>query len=221
MVDLARMKAAILIVLMVLFGAASPGQQAPPPSAPGTSSSDLGFTYSVPKGWELLDTPATLAQQRAEASQSAASEEEKKGVACLRPILMARDQSSGSILFVEALPFGCFGHVMSNEDLPGFASAAPEVLKQSFDVGDPVHVTYALGTHNMWIERARATLKNHPEVPFTVEITCGLLKKAAVCWMAVAENDNALHAFESAAVTLDGETVNALVPPGAFGKKPS
>lgn len=215
------MKAAIPIVVMVVFSAASPGQQTPSGPAPGTASNDLGFTYSVPKGWELLDTPATLAQQRTEASQNAANEEEKKGVACLEPVLMARDQSSGSILFVEALPFGCFGHVMTNDDLPGFVAAAPEVLKQSFDVGDPVHVTYALGTHNMWIERARATLKNHPEAPFTVEIACGLLKKAAVCWMAVAGNDDALHAFESAAVTLDGETVKALVPPTAFGKKPS
>jgi len=215
------MKATVPIVLLAVFSAASPGQQAPSRPAPDSPSNDLGFTYSVPKGWELLDTPATLAQQQAEASQSAASEEEKKGVACLQPVLMARDQNSGSILFVEALPFGCFGHVMTSEDLPGFTAAAPEVLKQSFDVGDPVHVTYALGTHNMWIERARATLKNHPEVPFTVEITCGLLKKAAVCWMAVAGNDDALHAFESAAVTLDGETVNALVPPTAFAKKPS
>ena len=81
--------------------------------------------------------------------------------------------------------------------------------------------TYVLGTHSMWIERARATLKDHPEMPFTVEIACGLLKKAAVCWLAVAGNDDALHAFERGAVVLDGESVAALVPATAFGKKPS
>ena len=39
--------------------------------------------------------------------------------------------------------------------------------------------------------------------------------------MAVAGNDDALHAFEHGAVTLDGESSAALVPATAFPKKPS
>ena len=72
----------------------------------------------------------------------------------------------------------------------------------------------------MWIERAHATLKDHPELPFTVEIACGLLKKAAVCWLAVAGDDDALRAFERAAVILDGETLSALVPPPPSTRNP-
>ena len=175
----------------------------------------------MPHDWEVLACRPRWTRRSPKASQNAATDEEKKGLACLEPVLTARDRKSGSVLSVEALPFACFGHEMTNDDLPGFAAGAPEVLKQSFDLGEPVIATYVLGTHSMWIERAHATLKDHPEVPFTVEIACGLLKKAAVCWMAVAGDDDALRAFERGAVTLDGESLSALVPPTAFDKKPS
>lgn len=214
------MKAAYFILLVGVSGAVG-AAQAPSQPATGTKSADLGFSYSVPPSWEVLALPAGMEQKKAEASQNASSEDEKKGLACLESVLTARDRNSGSILSVEALPFSCFGHQMTNDDLPGFAAGAPEGLKQSFDLGEPVVATYALGSHTMWVERAHATLKDHPEMPFTVEIACGLLKKAAVCWMAVAGSDDALHAFERAAVTLDGESPAALVPPTTFDKKPS
>jgi len=213
------MKAGLVILVLACGGAALLSQApsgSPAPAQPG----DLGFTYSAPSDWEVLSIPA-MAQKKSEATENAGSEEEKKGLACLEPVLTARDRKSGSIVSVEALPFACFGHAMTSDDLPGFVAGAPEVLKQSFDLAEPVTATYALGSHSMWIERAHATLKDHPEIPFTVEITCGLLKKAAVCWMAVAGNEDALHAFEHGAVTLDGETSGALVPPTAFDKKPS
>ena len=215
------MKAAILSVALACAGTTLRAQ-APSATAPaGNGTADLGFTYSVPHDWEVLTIPPTIDQTRSQATQNAGTEDEKKGLACLQPVLTARDAKSGSVLSVEALPFSCFGQAMTNDDLPGFAAGAPEVLKQSFDLGEPLTATYALGTHSMWIERAHATLKNHPDVPFTVEIACGLLKKAAVCWMAVAGNDDALHAFEHGAVTLDGESSAALVPATAFPKKPS
>lgn len=217
------MKAVLLIVALGFSAAALPAQSpssSPPPA--GTYFADLGLTYSVPSGWDVLSNPAAVEHKKSEAGQTAGSDEEKKGLACLEPVITARDPNSGSVLLVEALPFACFGHEMTNEDLPGFAAGAPEVLKHIFVLGEPVYATYVLGTHNIWIERAHATLKDHPaEVPFTVEIACGLLKKAAICWMAVAGNDDALHAFERAAVTLDGESASALVPPTAFDKKPS
>jgi len=214
------MKMALFIVVVGLLGALG-AAQAPTQPATGTKSAELGFSYSVPQNWEVLTLPAEMEQKKAEASQNAASEDEKKGLACLEPVLTARDRNSGSILSVEALPFACFGHQMTNDDLPGFAAGAPEGLRQTFDLGEPVVAMYALGTHSMWVERAHATLKDHPEIPFTVEIACGLVKKAAVCWMAVAGSDDALHAFERATVTLDGEALGALVPPTAFEKKPT
>jgi len=215
------MKRAVLTALLAFPVAALMAQAPPAQPAAGAQSGELGFTYKVPNEWEVLSNPGTVGQTKSEATQNAGTEEEKKGLACLEPILTARDRKSGSVLSVEALPFACFGHQMTNDDLPGFASGAPEALKQNFDIGDPVFGSYALGSHRMWIERAHASLKGHPEVPFTIEITCGLLKKAAVCWMAVAGNDEALHAFEQASVILDGESLNALVPPTAFDKKPS
>jgi len=215
------MKTVAQITLLAFFSAVTAAQAPPAQPAAGTQSSDLGFTYNVPDDWEVLSTPSTMAQAKSQATENAGSEEEKKGIACLEPVLTARDRKSGSILSVEALPFACFGQQMTDEDLPGFAAAGPEALKQNFDIGKAVFASYTLGMHKMWIERAPATLKDHPELPFTVEVTCGLLKKAAVCWMAVTGNDDALHAFERATVSLDGEPPAALVPPTVLDKKSS
>ena len=98
-------------------------------------------------------------QQKSEASRNAATDEEKKGLACLEPVLTARDRKSGSVLSVEALPFACFGHEMTNDDLPGFAAGAPEVLKQSFDLGEPVFAKLRPG-HAQHVDR---TGPRHPE----------------------------------------------------------
>jgi hypothetical protein len=110
---------------------------------------------------------------------------------------------------------------MSARDLPGFAQGASEGIKQSFDITDPVYGDYALGTHSMWIERAKGTPKGHPDAPYTVEIACTLLKKGAVCWMALAASDDALKTIEGGAVALEGDSPTALVPATAFEKKPA
>jgi hypothetical protein len=183
-------------------------------------SSELGFSYSVPPDWEVVDAQATLPAVRDQASQNASSDEEKKGVSCVQVALTARHGQPASVVVEVALPFDCFGQTMAEKDLPGFASGASEGLKRSFDVSEPVFGSYALGSHNLWIERAKGTPKGHPELPYTVEITCGLLKKAAVCWMAMAADADALRTFESGAVVLDGEAPRALVPATAFDKKP-
>jgi hypothetical protein len=53
-----------------------------------------------------------------------------------------------------------------------------------------------------------------------VETVCSILKKGAVCWMAIAADDAALQSFEHGAVTLDSEVPAPLVPADAFVKKP-
>ena len=53
-----------------------------------------------------------------------------------------------------------------------------------------------------------------------LEIACGLLKRAAVCWMTVSGDQEALKSFEQNAVTLDGDFFSVFVPPMAFNKKP-
>jgi hypothetical protein len=73
----------------------------------------------------------------------------------------------------------------------------------------------------MWIERAKGNPKGHPEMPYTLEIACSLLKKSAVCWMIVAGDDQALKQFEGNAVTLNGDFFTDLVPATAFDKKPT
>jgi hypothetical protein len=237
-VDLPRMKAFLFTLLLVVSSVLSPAQApapAPPAPTPAQSApapvesapeskahvSQLGFSYSVPTDWEVVDAQGTLPSARAEADKNATTDEEKKGLACVQIAFSARRGDPASVLVAVALPFDCFGQQITEKDLPGFAEGASQGLKQSFDLGDSLHGNYTLGSHNMWIERAKGSPKGQPDLHYTVEIACGLLKKAAVCWMAMAADDAALRIFEQGDVTLDGESADALVPADVFDKKPS
>ena len=160
--------------------------------------------------------PAVQEQQK----QEATSEEEKKGIDCIQIALTARHGDPATVVIAVALPFACFGQQMTDKDLPGFAQGAAEGLTRSFDLSDSVVGSYALGSHSLWIERSKGTVKGHPETAYTVETVCSILKKGAACWMAMAADKQALEIFEKGAVTLDGEVQPALVPANAFAKKP-
>lgn len=189
------------------------------PAAAHSYATDLGFSYDLPGDWEVVDTQANLAQVKQQAAQNATSEDEKKGLACVQLGLTARHESS--VIVDVALPFDCFGKPVTDKDLPGFGEGASQGVKLGFDISDPTYGSYALGSHNLWIERVKGTPKGQAGVSYTVEIACAVLKKAAVCWMAMASDDAALKTFEHGMVSLDGETPVALVPATAFDKKPS
>jgi hypothetical protein len=209
---------ALLLLMSTPLLAQAPTAQAP---ATQTHSSDIGFSYSIPSDWEVVDSSATLPTVQQKVETEATSEDEKKGAACIQVALTARHGTPPSVVAVVALPFDCFGQQMTEKDLPGFASGASEGLKKTFDISNPVHGAYMMGSHNLWIERATGNLKGHPEVQYTVETVCGILKKGAVCWMDMSADDAALQVFEHGSVTLDGEAPTALVPATAFDKKPS
>jgi hypothetical protein len=212
------MNARLLSSVLLLCGAPLLAQTQ---AAPAVHTSDVGFSYSVPSDWETADTAPNLPAAQQEADKNATTEEEKKGIACVQIALTARHGDPLSVIVIVALPFECFGQTMTEKDLPGFAEGASEGLKASFDIAEPEYGAYSLGTHNMWIERAKGSPKGHSEMNYTVEIACSLLKKGAVCWMTMAANESALHMFENGAVTLDGDSFAALVAPVAFDKKPS
>jgi len=193
--------------------------QAPPAAAP--TPEDFGFTYHLPQGWDAIDAQSTLPEVKQQQAATAKTEEEKKGIACIQIPISARQAAPPSFLAVVALPFDCFGQIMTAKDLPGFAEGSSEGPRKFFDFADPVFGSYALGSHSLWIERAKGNPKGHPEMPYTLEIACSLLKKAAVCWMTVAGGDQALKDFEGTAVVLDGDFYSQLVPATAFDKKPA
>jgi hypothetical protein len=213
------MKAFISAVLLLISGAVLMAQApASGAAAPHPYASELGFSYDLPSDWQVIDTRGNLPQAREQAAQTATTEQAKKGLACVQMGLSARQ--GASVIVDVALPFDCFGQQLSESDLPGFGQGASQGLKQSFDIGEPTFGTYALGRHNLWIERVKGTLKGQANTSFTIEITCAVLKKAAVCWMAMAADDAALTTFEHAAVSLDGDAPASLVPATAFSKKP-
>ena len=201
------------------------GAQAPAASQAQTTSqvqaSDLGFTYTLPSDWQILSANPTLSAARDQAQQNAATDEEKKGVACVQVALTARHGDPASVLVIVQLPFDCFGQSMSAKDLPGFAQGASEGIKQSLDLSNSSNASYASGSHSMWVERSKGAPKGHPESMYTVEIACTVLKKGAVCWMTMAASDDALKALENSPVELEGEKRTALVPASAFEKKPA
>src|ERR1019366_3147020 len=137
----ARLAIALLICATPLLAQA--------PAAPVVHSSDLGFSYSVPSDWEAVDARPTLPGVQEQVTKNATSEEEKKGIACVQIAMTARHGEPASVMVVMALPFDCFGQVMTDKDLPGFAEGASEGLKSSFDFSDPVFGSYSLGSHGM------------------------------------------------------------------------
>jgi len=214
------MNAVSSVSLLLLTGAALIAQQ--PVANPVPHTSELGFTYVLPSDWEVVNSTPTLSAAKKQAQQSASFDDEKKGVSCVQIAFTARHGDPPSVIVLVELPFDCFGQSMSNKDLPGFAQGAAEGVKQTFDISDPITNDYKLGSHGMWIERAKGTPKGHPEAaPYTIEIACTVLKKGAACWMAMVGNDAALKTFEDGAVALEGEAPTSLVPATAFDKKPT
>jgi hypothetical protein len=186
-----------------------------------THTSNMGFSYALPSDWQVMQAPSTLADVKQQQSAAASSETEKKGIQCVQIALTARHGASGSMIVVVQLPEACFGQTITNKDLPGFAQGALTNIKQTMVLSDPVYGAYTLGTHDLQIERVAAVVIGHPEAKYTVEITCGVLKKGAVCWMAMAADNADLATFEQGQVSLDGEPPAALVPADAFEKSSS
>jgi hypothetical protein len=223
------MKISLSIALFLLcclplssqVAAPTPAAQAPA-TAPVTQThtSALGFAYGIPADWEVVDAAPMLPVLRQQAAKDATSEGEKQGAACVDVALTARHGDPASVIVVVALPFDCFGQQFSDKDLAAFGAGVAEGLKKTFTITDPVYGAYALGTHSIWIERAAGTYIDHPEVKRTVETVCSVLKKGAVCWMAMAADEDGMRTFEHGAVTLDGDAPVALVPADAFQKKP-
>lgn len=218
MVDLARMNFRYCVPFFLLL-AAPLLSQSPPAAAP--TPEILGFTYHIPAGWVAIDAQSTLPEVKQQQAANAKTDDEKKEIVCVQIPISARREAPPSFLAVMALPFDCFGQIMTAKDLPGLAEGSSEGPRKIFDFADPVYGTYAMGSHTLWIERAKGNPKGHPDMPYTLEIACGLLKKAAVCWMTVAGDDQALKDFEGTAVTLDEDFYPQLVPATAFDKKPA
>lgn len=210
-----------LVSTLFLLGSLPVLAQTPSAPATQTHSSEIGFSYTLPADWQAIDTKPSLPVVQEQVTKSAKTEEEKKGIACVQIALTARHGDPASVVVIVALPFDCFGQTMNERDLPGFASGASEGLKNTFDISSPQYGSYSLGSHSMWIERASGSVKDHPEMKYTIETVCSVLKKGAVCWMAMAADEASLHTFEQAPVVLDSEQPARLVPTDALAKKPS
>ena len=213
------MRAALAASLFALICSPLLAQaQVPAATAPDAhkDSNPLGFSYAIAADWEVVDSQTVSPQAKEKVTQNATSEAEKKGVACTRIGLTARHGDPASVIVQVALPYDCFGQQLARDDLPGFGTGAAEGFKQNFDLGDPQVVTYASGTHHLWAERVRGTPKGQPDRHYTIEVSCALLSKAAVCWVTMAADDASLAIFEHGAVTLEDDSPVALVPAGTF-----
>jgi hypothetical protein len=213
------MNVRILCPLFVLLTAQMLAQ-APdaPAAAPGPQQ--FGFSFHIPAGWSAIDAQSTLPEVKERQLASAKTDEEKKEIACVEIPVSARKGPPPSFLATMALPFACVGQALTEKDLPEFAEGSSQGPRAVFDFGEPEYGEYLLGSHKIWIERAKGSPKGHPEMPYTMEIACSLLKEAAVCWMNVAADAQALREFESNAVTLDGDFFAEFIPATAFDKKP-
>jgi len=212
------------IVLLALVCAAGAAFAQTPSSLPASATtqahtSDLGFSYSLPTSWEVVDMAPSLPAVREKVRNEATSESEKHGADCTQIALTARHGTPASVVVVMVVPFACLGQTFVEKDLPAYAGGVAEGLKNTFDIVDPIYGSYSLGAHSMWIERAKANPKSQPQTHITLEVACSLLKKGAVCWMILAADNAELQTFEQGPVELEGEAPVALVPETAFDKK--
>ena len=218
-----RLFAALLILCAATLAAQAPATPdttpVPAPPVAQAHSSDLGFSYSLPPDWEVVDTKAMLPVALQQAARDYGSEAEKLA-ACVQLPLTAHHGNPPSVIAVVGLSFDCMGHSFTSTDLPSIAGGVSEGLKKNINIASPVISTYTLGTHSLWIERASGAIVGHPEITRTMETVCSVLKKSVVCWMTMAADDAALQTFEQGTVTLDGEDATALVPADALKKKP-
>jgi hypothetical protein len=181
--------------------------------------SSLGFSYSLPGDWQVVESPVLTEMN--EQTQNQASADQKKTVGCVQVAFTGRHGDPASIVIAVQMPFACLGHAATEKDLPGFAQGASEQLNRPFDFTAIAQSSYLLGSHSMWTQRSTGILRGHPHTTYTTEITCTLLKRGAVCWMAVTADSASLAAFEQGQVVLEGEGPTALVPANAFAKKPA
>jgi hypothetical protein len=214
------MKFPQLTALLALCAAPLAGQ-APASPAVQTHTDPVGFSYTLPADWQMLDAQPALPAVRQQLDKDATTEGEKKGLACVQVAFMARQGDPPSVIVAVTLPFDCFGLKMTNSDLPAFAMGTAEGLKKSWNIVDPQYGAYTLGSHSTWIERATGSPIGQPESQRTVEVVCTMLQNGAACWMVFAASDASLRAFEQAPVVLDGDAPAALVPATAFQVKPS
>lgn len=178
------------------------------------------FTYSYPSDWDVIDSKPMMPVVRQRVEEGAQSEMEKKGAECTQLALLVRHPSSGSSIVVISVQYQCIGGTMNQSDLPAAATGIAEGMKKNFDIVDPAYGAYKLGSHNFWIERARATPKSHPETTVTLETACTMLKKSMVCWMGFSRDQDAVKIFEGGQTSLDGDPPLALVPATAFANQP-
>ena len=193
--------------------------QGPPASNPPTShtySNPLGFSYTLPADWQAVETQPPPAEVKQKTALSGTGQSDNKGVACTHLDLTARHGDPPSVIDQVVLPLHCASQPLTLNDLPALGAGAADGIKQNFDAGTPQIASYTLGTHRLWAERAQGRLKSQPDRHMTVEISCALLARAAVCWLAMAADEASLAAFENANVTLEDDSPAPLIPAGTF-----
>jgi hypothetical protein len=216
----ARLFPALLLLGVARLLAQAPAAASPAP-ATQTHSNNVGFSYTFPADWEVVDMSSTLPDAQKQAQQNAATDQEKRGAACTQIALSARHGTPASTVVAVVLPFACLGAELTESDLAGVGIGATVGIQQNFDISGTDTGAYSLGSHSVWIQRSVGTLKSHSDLHYTVETVCTILKKGAVCWMTIAADETALKSFELGLVTLDSEAPAPLVPANAFAKKPS
>ena len=187
--------------------------------APQTNNSDIGFSYKLPAEWESVPEPPPPAPSPEVIANSKLATV-KKGTACVQVAFTAKHGTPASVVVVVALPFACYGQVMTAGDLPDFGAGArrnsrrPSMLPQMQSRANTGWAAIACGLS------ARREPPGPPQSECTFEMVCTVLEKVAACWIAMAADDVGLQAFEQGAVSLDGEPATALVPASAFPAKP-
>jgi hypothetical protein len=191
-------------------------QSATPAPAPMVFTSDMGFTYEYPSDWTLVDTNGLTAGLQPDAGGKDGDELGKKAFLCTQIGFAIHNDRGSSAILAMTVPFDCLGLKFDDHALRSFGRGVLAGMSGAANFSSRISAVYQLGTHNLWIGRERGTLKANPQIAVTLETSCTLLKKGAVCWTLLTTNSDIAAIFEGGRVSLEGEAPTALVPPTAF-----
>ena len=183
---LAPMKNPVFATLLVICAAPLAGQTLASAAA-STHTDPLGFSFSLPAGWELLDMQPKLPVIRPALRERMPRRGRKEGSG-LRSVAVhsaSRRSTVGDLEVTLSLRLP-WDQMYTDKDLPDVGSGIAEGVKGSFNVVDPVYGIYILGSHRVWIERATGNFISHPDWKREFEAACTLLKSGVACWMAFA-----------------------------------
>lgn len=197
-----------------------PQTATPAPAAGGNQSfsSDLGFTYSIPADYTVVDAQPMMPVLRMQEERTADSAAEKKGMDCAQPILVAR-HANGSVIVVMGLTSDCMGTPLTADQLAQMGIGVVQGMEQGPSgvvLKNPQYGAFRQSDHDFWIVKSNAPTKDAPDTPHWLEAVLTVVPRGVVFWLFTTPDGAQTAGFENTLLHFGSGGDAPLVPATAF-----